>query len=220
MTRAVYKMDLQGVLNDVPVMNSLYWLTSSSSATFTEAGEIANAAVTAGLWDAYLACLSDNYTGEALRVRGIVTQLETDPVTLDSPVSTPAYVTLAGGGPGTRTGTIQSNQAGPLISLLPTTFEGERARVNKIFLPGINEADADDDLVVAGVRTAVEDFIAVLQTGLIVTAGTVTWVALIKKYILQDPPDPPIELHLIRGIQAAAAETFVASQRQRRPHHV
>jgi len=212
MTRAIYKMDLQGRLNDVPVMNSLYWITPQTECTFAEAKQIADEFVGTGLSAGYCDCLSDNYTLEAIRVRGIVVELDTDPVTYDSPVSTAAYITFAGNQAGTRTGTIQSNQSGPLISYLPATEPGERPRVNKLFLPGVNEADADDDGIAAGLRTAMQTFVDALLLGIVVGSGTAQVIGIIKKTGVA-----ATVISLARTVLAMGIEFFVASQRNRRP---
>jgi len=216
MTRAIYQMDLQGTLNDVPVMNTLHWVTDQTECTFTEAGEIAEMFVTSGLSDMYLDCLSDNYTLEAIRVRGIVVELETDPVTYDSPVACPAFVTFGGAGSGHRAGTILSNMAGPLISIIPTILAGERARVLKNFLPGVNEADADDDLIVVGLRGALTTYVAGLLAGMAVSSGHVTLLGIIRKKVTL--ADLSVYVYkLARAIITVGIEYFVASQRNRRP---
>jgi ribulose 1,5-bisphosphate carboxylase large subunit-like protein len=88
--------------------------------------------------------------------------------------------------------------------------------VCKSYIPTVNESDAEDDLIGAGLLTAMDDLRAKLATALTLTTSTATWVARIWK-LIEVSPGVFARVPFIRAITKSVSELFVACQRRRRP---
>jgi hypothetical protein len=206
---ASYKVEIHMHKGSVPFQNDLYFWRDGGDATYEEAVLVADAVVNAGILDALRDCLPTDVTCDGVVVRSVIADG-------GSTVATPPAI-LASGAVGTRspgTGGQTSNQNGPLLTWNPLPEAGERIRTGKMFLPTINEVDAEDDVVQASLLTSLSSLKALLVAGLDLSGTALSWVACIFKQLA---PPPEAKTRIIRAIVRSFVEGFVASQRRRRP---
>jgi hypothetical protein len=209
---ASYEIVVHSLKGTVPFQNSFIYLTNAPDASYAEALDLAQQFVgTAPLGD-YLACLPTDVVMQGVTCRSIIADG-------GSATATPTVVIpnadTGGRAPAATTGQT-SNQNGPMMSWFPALEPGERARVCKTFFPTVNESDAEDDAIGAGLLTAIDSFRATLVAGLALTSTTAVWVARIWKLVEVDP-GVFAKVPFIRSIVKSITEFFVASQRRRRP---
>jgi hypothetical protein len=212
---ASYRLTLKGILGGVPVENTWTIRTPRVNNDFGEAEEIRDIVQTNGWVDAWLDCCPTDYFLMEIEVRGIVVE---DGGTIATPSAVDAFI----GSQGTRTGDRQSNQDGPMLSYFPEIVVGERARVNKTFLPGITESDALFDQVLSGLAGKLATFLDAIDLGLTLVSGTADFALLIRRLLdITIPYDPVTNPYVffLRSILATGIEQFVASQNRRRPVH-
>lgn len=191
----------------VPFQNKLHYLSSQTDATFSEAAEIAVNFGSGAMQIALCSCVGTDVFLKGVTCRSVI-------AVGGSASATPTAVYIQND-PGTRaTASETSNQNGPLITYLPATLVGERARVNKIFIPTLLKADAEDDIVSAGLQTDLANLVSALIAAFTVSSGPLVWIGIITQVVAGPPP---VRVKYVRAIMAAAVETFVASQRRRRP---
>lgn len=202
---ASYRIRFHLIKNTTPFQCDFTMLTSASDGSFAEAFEISVNLIGSGIMSHFLDCLPTDVTLQALSVASVVANggSTMGSATAVQPVNSAGTRT-----PSSGTGQT-SNQDGPLVFYIPDVLPGERARVNKIFIPTVNESDAEDDLIGVSLTSAVGDFVLALQAGITVTSGAVSWVALVKISLVAT----------IRGVISYGVRTFIASQRRRRPPH-
>lgn len=222
-TTAIYEVAFVGRLNDVPVRNVIHVETGAAECTFAEAGEVAAQMSGAGIIDDYLDCCPNEFTLDSVNVRGIVVPNIDGPGDPPvpargsiSPTATATFVTSVGSN-GNLAGDITANAAGPMSSFFPKLNPGERARVCKVFFPGITEDHGEKNLVSATLRSNMRVFLDALAAGFTVTSGSVVWKALIA--IAQTIDDVQSRRTDWRQIVGTAVEFFIAQQRRRMPPH-
>lgn len=201
---ASYRLRLHWRKNLVPFQNDLTFLTTRADGTLAEATEILV-----------------GFTGAPTIISTLMDLVPTD-VTLEA-IACQSVVANGGSAtgssnavvvvnlPGTRapassTGQT-SNQSGPICAYMPEVQTGERARVCKMFVPTVNESDAEDDKIGSSLETAMLAFFTALQVGFTVSSGAVSWVAMLKIG----------GVATIRGLIGFFIRTYIASQRRRRP---
>lgn len=209
---ASYQISVHTIKGTTPFQNDYVFLTSSPDATYAEALELANEFMGASALGEYLNIIPSDVVMQGVTCRSIIADG-------GSATGTPTVV-IPSTDPGTRVpgaGTGQtSNQSGPLMTWFPSLEEGERARVCKSFFPTLNESDAEDDSVGAGVLAAIDSYRTVLAAGIPLTGTTAVWVGRIYK-IVEVEPGVFAKVAFIRSIIKSVTEAFVASQRRRRP---
>jgi hypothetical protein len=200
---ASYRVRFHWRKAQTPFQNDVTFLTTQADGSFGEAVDIVAAIAGGSILTTILDCIPTDVTLEAVACSSVV---------MNGGSATPSssainVVNVAG----TRTpsmGTGQtSNQNGPIISYQPTTLAGERARVCKIFLPTVNESDAEDDTVSPAMIGVMDAFAAALVAGFSVSSGAVAWVAALRIS----------GVATVRAIAGYVSRTYVASQRRRRP---
>lgn len=221
-TTAIYEVAFVGTLNGVPVRNTLHFETGSTECNFIEAGELGGQLITVGIVGDFLDCCPNEYILESLNIRGIVVPNIDGPGHIPlrgsiSPVATATFVIAEGLGAGTRTGDITANAAGPMSSFFPKLNPGERARVCKVYFPGITESDGEKNLVSSDIRSNMRIFLDALGAGFPITSGSVVWKALIA--LTQTIDDVVSHRTDWRQIVGSAVEYFIAQQRRRMPPH-
>jgi len=207
-----YQVTLKGLLNAEPVQNT--WIINSPATdnTYAEAQEIRDVIQTNGWVDAWLDCCPTNYYLQEIEVRGIVCQD-------GGATPTPAAVDALIGSLGTRTGEMTSGQDNPMISYFPEIVTGERARINKTFIPGCTITDVQNDVVGSTLLGVIDDFLDAIDLGLILAAGTGDFACIINRLLnlaLPFDPDTNPIVKFLRPIVATGIEVFVASQNGRR----
>jgi len=211
---ASYIISAHTIKGETPFQNDFIYVTDSLDASYPEALELAQNWV-AGVLPDYLACIPTDVHMQGVTCRSIIANG-------GSASATPTIV-IPATDPGLRTpdtGTGQtSNQNGPLVTYFPALLPGERARVGKVFIPTVNESDAEDDRIGASLATAIDAFRTTLRATISLSLSVADWAARIHKMVVLTPGDPPTKVSYIRAILASATEEFVASQRRRRPFH-
>jgi hypothetical protein len=101
-----------------------------------------------GIQSSFAACLPVDYLFTSLRVKKIDGSGGPTAIVLVSDFTDPA---------GVRAGSISSAQVNPLIIWIGTTTPDKTGRT---FIPGVSETDIDDMILVAGLITAYQAFIA------------------------------------------------------------
>lgn len=209
---ASYHVAVHTTKGGVPFQNDFYFFTSSADASYLEAIDIGNQFIASTIYTDLLACMPSDVTAQGVTVRSVIADGGSASAT-----ATAVFPDASPGGRAPAMGTGQtSNQSGPMISYVPSLEPGERARVNKIFIPTVNESDAEDDKIGGGLLTAMDDLRNALSLGLTLTAGVAEWVAIIKK-VVEVSPGVFAPVKFVRAVIKSASETFVASQRRRRP---
>jgi hypothetical protein len=104
-----------------------------------------------------------------------------------------------------------------MSSFFPKLNPGERARVCKVYFPGITESDGEKNLVSSDIRSNMRIFLDALGAGFPITSGSVVWKALIA--LTQTIDDVVSHRTDWRQIVGSAVEYFIAQQRRRMPPH-
>jgi hypothetical protein len=205
-------MVLKGLLGLEPCQNTWTINTPAADNTFAEAEEIRDLVQTNGWVDAWLDCCPAEYTLQEIEVRGIV-------VIDGGSIATPAAVDAFIASNGSRAGGIVSGQDGPMVSYFPEIVVGERARVNKTFIPGLAVADAISDVIQTVLLGKMDDFLDAIDLGLILASGTGDFALIISRLLditLPFDEDTNPIVKFLRPIMATGVEFFVASQNGRR----
>jgi len=207
---ASYRLRIHYLKGSTPFQNDIYYATGATDGTYAEALEIANGFVGAAAFNDLLTVVPSDVAVEAVSCASIVADG-------GSTVGSPTAIVATAGQFGLRvpaTGTGQtSNADGPIITYIPDPLPGERARVCKLFIPTINESDAEDDQVSGPFQALLAGAIASLITSFTITSGPVIWAARITQLV------GPTRVPIFRAIITAIAESFVATQRRRKPRH-
>jgi hypothetical protein len=106
-----------------------------------------------------------------------------------------------------------------MVSYFPEIVVGERARVNKTFIPGLAVADAISDVIQTVLLGKMDDFLDAIDLGLILASGTGDFALIISRLLditLPFDADTNPIVKFLRPIMATGVEFFVASQNGRR----
>ncbi len=148
MTKAI-RLTISGFLKGQFVQNvmAINWVPISAQTDFASAFFAATSFVT-DLSDYYLACLPVDYIGSSVRAQVFSTTLYPNSGNVCTVQA--GYNTL----PGQRTGTLAVTSIGPIL-VFP--FEvASKPYSGKMFLPGVTEADVDNNRLSSGLLSALQ----------------------------------------------------------------
>jgi hypothetical protein len=180
MPHEAYECTLSGILTGqfVQTVFAVDYNNTATQPPFFAAKDIGDQLSAAGEFiELFVNCLPSSYRVTSLRVRRV------------GPTGGPTAIALAGGmaeTTGQRGPNISAAQVNPLIILIPTVASNKTGR---IFMPGVDEDDIDDMVLVAGLVTAYQALITYMVAGTTIAGGAIAFGVLRRATKVVDPLD-------------------------------